>query len=70
MQGCGTKTPNAAAVAAATCGLLGVMHMAKGKIFTIGFISMIVAAGFFDVKTLFTGSTASALGATPKIQVS
>ena len=36
MQGCGVSTPRAAAVAAATWGLLGVMHIANPMMFTIG----------------------------------
>jgi hypothetical protein len=36
MQGWGVRTPDAAAVAAATCGLLGVVHMPKGAMFAIG----------------------------------
>ena len=36
MHGCGVSTPNAAAVAAATMGLAGLIHMPNGAIFTIG----------------------------------
>ena len=36
MHGCGVRTPIAAAVAAATCGLLGVLHMPKGITFFMG----------------------------------
>jgi hypothetical protein len=36
MQGCGVRTPNAADVAAATCGFDRVMHIPKGPMFTIG----------------------------------
>lgn len=36
IHGMGVKTPNAAAVAAMTVGFAGLMHMAKGMIFTIG----------------------------------
>ena len=45
IQGCGVSTPNAAAVAAATIGLAGLMHMPKEPMLTIGWWSMIVAAG-------------------------
>ena len=36
MQGCGVRTPEAAAVAAATCGLDGLWHIPNPEIFTIG----------------------------------
>ena len=36
IQGCGVSTPNAALVAAATCGFDGVMHAPNGMILTIG----------------------------------
>ena len=42
-QGWGVNTPCAAAVAAATCGLLGVVHMPNGAMLTIGALSIIVA---------------------------
>jgi hypothetical protein len=36
MHGIGVSTPRAAAVAAATVGLAGELHMPKGMIFSIG----------------------------------
>ena len=45
MQGAGVSTPIAAAVAAATMGLLGVVHMANVGILAIGLASMMFAAG-------------------------
>ena len=36
MHGCGVNTPSAAAVAAATIGLLRLMHIPNGRMFTIG----------------------------------
>jgi hypothetical protein len=36
MHGIGVSTPNAAAVAAATAGFVGVMHIPKGWTLTIG----------------------------------
>jgi hypothetical protein len=66
MQGIGVKTPNAAAVAAATIGLAMDWHMPKGKIFTIGLLSIILAIGIVVV-TRFAGNTISELGATPKL---
>ena len=36
MHGIGVRTPNAAAVAAATAGFVGVMHIPNGGMFTIG----------------------------------
>jgi len=65
MHGIGVSTPNAAAVAAATIGFAGDMHMPKGMMFSIGTISMILAAGISLVSIIFVGSTTSELGATP-----
>jgi hypothetical protein len=45
MQGWGVKTPKAAAVAAATCGLLGDMHIPNVGMLDMGAKSIIVAAG-------------------------
>ena len=45
IQGTGVRTPIAAEVAAATAGFVGVVHMMKGIIFSIGLLSIIVAAG-------------------------
>lgn len=36
IQGIGVRTPMAAAVAAATVGLAGLLHMPKGAMFTMG----------------------------------
>lgn len=65
-QGCGVSTPNAADVAAETAGFDIEVHIANGKTFTMGDISCIVAAGKFDVNTLFVGNTTKLLGAVPK----
>jgi hypothetical protein len=60
----------AAAVAAATCGLLGDMHMPKVAIFTMGWESATHAAGMLDVPlTWFVGSTESWDGALPIVHV-
>ena len=45
MQGIGVRTPSAAAVADATIGLLGVVHIPNGMILTMGLWSIIFAAG-------------------------
>ena len=55
----------AAAVAAATCGFDGLLHIPKGIIFFIGILSMIVAAGLFSTITLFSGVIIKLEGATP-----
>lgn len=68
MQGIGVKTPDAAAVAAATVGLAMDEHMPKGRIFTKGRLSMMVAAGAM-AKTRFVGRTESVDGAMPKLHV-
>ena len=70
MQGMGVSTPSAAAVAAATVGLAGLLHMPNGMMLTIGLWSMMFAAGTNDVITLLTGRTTSELGATPKLHCS
>jgi len=44
-HGIGVKTPNAAAVAAATVGFNRLVHIPNGIIFTIGMWSMIFASG-------------------------
>jgi hypothetical protein len=69
MQGCGVSTPSAAEVAAATCGLVGVVHMPKGMTFVKGALSMIVAAARLPAATPFAGNTFSVEGATPNVQV-
>jgi hypothetical protein len=65
MQGMGVNTPSAAAVAAATVGFPRDEHIPKGRIFTIGLLSMIFATGILFTKTLFTGRTMSVLGVLP-----
>jgi hypothetical protein len=68
VQGCGVSTPKAALVAAATCGLDGVLHMPNGMMLVIGIWSITVAAGCFAVCTWLAGSTANVDGALPKEQ--
>ena len=65
IQGIGVKTPSAAAVAAATIGLAGLIHIPKGKIFINGLLSIILAAGMVAI-TRFTGKTTRLEGAAPK----
>src|ERR1700757_4592151 len=69
MQGMGVSTPRAAAVAAATVGLAGDMHMPKGMMLVIGMWSMILASGTSLVITLFVGSTTRELGAMPIVHI-
>lgn len=68
-HGMGVSTPSAAAVAAATVGFDGDWHIPKGGMFTIGLLSMMLAAGGPPASTLLAGRTASELGATPKLHV-
>jgi hypothetical protein len=70
IQGIGVNTPSAAAVAAMTVGLDGLLHIPKGGMFTIGAASWMVAAGRFSMFTRPIGSTFSVLGAAPKEQES
>ena len=65
-HGMGVSTPIAAAVAAATIGLAMDWHMPKGVMFTIGLLSMMLAAGVV-ASTLLAGSTTNVEGATPKL---
>jgi hypothetical protein len=64
-HGCGVNTPNAAAVAAATCGLARLRHMPNEAMFAIGAKSMMFAAGISEQVTPVTGKTVSVEGATP-----
>ena len=66
-QGMGVSTPSAAAVAAATVGFEGELHIPNGGIFAIGMLSMIVAAEGPPAMVAFAGSTTRLLGATPKL---
>ncbi len=67
MHGIGVNTPKAAAVAAATIGLERELHMANGKIFTMGLLSIMLASGILLVITRFNGSTINELGAVPNV---
>src|SRR5580700_5570782 len=62
MQGIGVRTTMAAAVAAATMGSAGDMHMPTGMIFTLGMVFRILAFGISLVETMFVGRTTSLLG--------
>ena len=66
-HGMGVRTPRAAAVAAATVGFDGELHMPNGGMFTMGALSMIVAAGGPPASTWLVGKTTRLLGATPKL---
>lgn len=65
MQGMGVSTPKAAAVAAATVGLAIDWHIPKGRMLTIGLLSIMLAIGI-DVNTRLAGKTIKELGAAPK----
>src|SRR5579871_50962 len=65
-HGMGVRTPNAAAVAAATVGFDGEEHIPNGATLTMGLPSMILAAGV-PVSTRLAGSTTRLLGAAPKL---
>jgi hypothetical protein len=67
IHGIGVSTPRAAAVAEATVGFASEVHIPKGGIFTIGFLSMIVAAGE-DVRTFMLDVTISVEGVVPNGQ--
>lgn len=66
IQGIGVSTPDAADVADATVGLARLVHIPKGAMFTIGALSIIVAANILFAFVSFPfGSTLRALGVTP-----
>jgi hypothetical protein len=69
MQGCGVRTPKAAAVAAATVGFDTVVHMPQGEIEDIGATSMIVAAGLPPAMTVACDVTFRVPGAVPKLHM-
>ena len=70
IQGIGVRTPSAAAVAAATWGLAGDIHIPKVGIFSIGAKSMMVAAGMPDVVTVGADVAIKLAGATPIVHMS
>jgi hypothetical protein len=70
MHGMGVSTPRAAAVAAATVGFAGEMHMPNGMIFTIGMWSMMLAANCPLIVVRLIGSTESTEGAIPIVHMS
>lgn len=69
IHGMGVRTPIAAAVAAATIGFAGDMHMANGMMFTNGILSIMLASGISSVITMFVGNTTSVLGAIPIVHI-
>jgi hypothetical protein len=69
MQGIGVNAPMAAAVAAATVGLEGVVHIPKGMMFTIGAKSMMLPLGTLLNILVRTGSTTSDEGAIPNVHI-
>lgn len=62
----GVSTPRAAAVCAAVIGFDSERQTPNGAMFSIGVLSMIVAAGLFSIITRLVGSTLNVDGATPK----
>lgn len=67
VHGSGVSTPSAALAAASTCGLAREVHIPKGKMFTIGRWSIMLAAHWPDVITPFFGNTANVPGPNPKL---
>lgn len=66
IQGMGVSTPIAAAVAAATVGLLKDWHIPNGIMFINGTLSIIVASAWLDI-TLAAGITFKVEGAAPNV---
>src|SRR5690348_5885278 len=69
MHGCGVSTPIAAVVAAATCGLDGLLHMPNGGMLTSGALSWMVAAGLPPMSVVGR-MTLRVAGAMPKVHMS
>jgi len=69
IHGMGVNTPIAAAVAAATIGFAGDMHIPNGMMFTNGILSIMLASGTSSVMTRFVGRTTSELGAMPIVHI-
>jgi D-serine deaminase-like pyridoxal phosphate-dependent protein len=69
MQGMGVSTRSAAAVAVATTGLAGDMHMPKGLMLTMGWKSMTFAATCLPHWARLTGRTCSTEGAAPMVHI-
>lgn len=67
MQGMGVRTPQAAAVAAATVGFARLMHIPKGRMLTMGAWSMMLAAGWLPAIVRWRGRTIKVDGAMPKV---
>jgi hypothetical protein len=65
MQGCGVRTPKAAAVAAATVGFDTVVHMPQGVTEDMGATSVTVAAGLPDIITAACDVTFNVPGDVP-----
>jgi hypothetical protein len=70
VHGIGVSTPRAAEVAAATVGLASELHIPKGRMFTNGLVSRMLATGRDEERTRLTGRTFSTDGATPKLHLS
>ena len=70
MHGCGVRTPEAAEVAAATCGFDSEVHMPNGATFVMGMLSTIRASGLPPSWISGgAGTTDSVEGVTPNVQV-
>lgn len=68
-QGIGVGIPNAAAVAAATVGFDGEVHIPNGGMFTIGAKCEMLADDSAVVSIVVLGITTSDDGATPKVHI-
>lgn len=66
-QGMGVSTPMAAAVAEATCGLLGLEHIPKVGMLAIGANAWMLAAGVSHVTGVPVGKTLRTAGAMPNV---
>ena len=69
MQGCGVRTPNAAAVAAATCGLARLLHIPHDEILTMGAASVMTSMGLPSAKTVILFVDVRFPGVVPKLHM-
>jgi hypothetical protein len=68
VQGCGVKTPIAAAVAEETAGFAIELHMPNGVMLTLGTVLSEQTTTLFSASTPCSGITLSGVGAAPKEQ--
>jgi len=69
MQGCGVRTPIAAAVAAATVGLARLLHIPHGDMLTMGAASVMTSIGLPSASTVILFVDVRFPGVVPKLHM-